>query len=112
MSVIAACSRSQLGFSALADIFDPGTIRHLTGLGVAEGWHCVEVGGGEGSIAHSLSAHVGVGGRVVVTDIDTRFRYRSRSHLSTLGSHSTSSGQISSSRTQTTWITMNCPIPL
>ena len=53
--------------------FDPGSIRHLERLGVAEGWHCLEVAGGGGSIATWLSQKVGTTGRVVATDIDTRF---------------------------------------
>jgi hypothetical protein len=38
-------------FSALTEIFDPGTIRHVTEIGVGSGWHCLEVGAGGGSIA-------------------------------------------------------------
>jgi 2-polyprenyl-3-methyl-5-hydroxy-6-metoxy-1,4-benzoquinol methylase len=53
--------------------FDPGTTRHLTALGVTAGWQCLEVGGGGGSIAHWLSQQVGPTGRVVATDLDTRF---------------------------------------
>jgi SAM-dependent methyltransferase len=60
-------------FNALATIFDTGTRRRLLDRGLAAGWHCLEVGGGGGSIARWLSARVGAGGRVVVTDIDTRF---------------------------------------
>src|SRR5271154_3035731 len=60
-------------FSALADIFDPGTIRHLTEIGVGSGWHCLEVGAGGGSIATWLCDRVGGNGRVLATDIDTRF---------------------------------------
>jgi SAM-dependent methyltransferase len=52
---------------------DPGTIRHLETIGVAPGWHCLEVGAGEGSIARWLCARVGPSGRVVATDLDTRF---------------------------------------
>lgn len=52
---------------------DPGTIRHLQALGVGEGWHCLEVGGGGGSIADLLCQRVGPSGRVLATDIDTRF---------------------------------------
>src|SRR5262249_47704966 len=36
-------------------------------------WHCLEVGGGGGSVAAWLCDRVGDGGRVVATDIDTRF---------------------------------------
>jgi SAM-dependent methyltransferase len=57
---------------ALSDIYDPDTIRHLEDLGVGEGWRCLEVGAGEGSIARWLSARVGAGS-VVATDLDTRF---------------------------------------
>jgi SAM-dependent methyltransferase len=60
-------------FSALADIFDPGTIRHLTEIGVGSGWHCLEIGAGGGSIATWLCDRVGGNGKVLATDIDTRF---------------------------------------
>ena len=60
-------------FSALADIFDPGTIRHLTEIGVGNGWHCLEVGAGAGSIATWLCDRVGSNGHVLATDIDTQF---------------------------------------
>jgi SAM-dependent methyltransferase len=52
--------------------YDPGTIRHLKSLGVNEGWHCLEIGGG-GSIADWLCRRVGSSGHVVATDINTRF---------------------------------------
>jgi len=60
-------------FGALSELFDPGTIRHLEQRGVAGGWHCLEVGGGGGSIGTWLSDRVGPTGRVIVTDINTRF---------------------------------------
>jgi SAM-dependent methyltransferase len=60
-------------FSALAAILDPGTIRHLEERGITSGWHCLEVGGGGGSIAAWLAARVGPAGRILVTDIDPRF---------------------------------------
>lgn len=60
-------------FTALSTMFDPGTIRLLQDRGVGPGWQCLEVGGGSGSIASWLSERVGAAGRVVVTDIDTRF---------------------------------------
>lgn len=52
---------------------DPGTVRHLETIGVASGWRCLEVGAGEGSIARWLCERVGPAGRVVATDLDTRF---------------------------------------
>jgi SAM-dependent methyltransferase len=60
-------------FAALSALFDSGTIRHLEDRGVASGWHCLEVGGGSGSIASWLADRVGPTGRVLVTDIDPRF---------------------------------------
>jgi SAM-dependent methyltransferase len=63
---------------ALAAVFDPGTIRQLDARGVAEGWRCLEVGGGLGTMTTWLSARVGTHGSVLTTDIDTR-------HLDALG---------------------------
>jgi ubiquinone/menaquinone biosynthesis C-methylase UbiE len=59
-------------FDALAALYDPMTARHLKVLGVTDGWHCLEVGGGSGSVAAWLARRVGPTGRVVVTDIDPR----------------------------------------
>src|ERR1700761_5912573 len=60
-------------FAALAALYDHGTIRHLEERGVNSNWHCLEVGGGGGSIAAWLAARVGPAGRVLVTDIAPRF---------------------------------------
>jgi ubiquinone/menaquinone biosynthesis C-methylase UbiE len=60
-------------FDALSSMFDCGTIRHLEDRGVSEGWRCLEVGGGGGSITSWLANRVGPTGHVVVTDIDPRF---------------------------------------
>lgn len=59
---------------ALAELFlDPVTVRHLETLGVSEGWRCLEVGAGAGSVARWLCRRVGPTGRVLATDIETRF---------------------------------------
>ena len=58
--------------AALEAATDPKTRRHLQAIGVGPGWKCLEVGGG-GSITRWLCEAVGSGGRVVATDIDTRF---------------------------------------
>jgi hypothetical protein len=63
-------------FVALSALFDAGTVRDLEERGVSSGWHCLEVGGGGGSIAAWLSGRVGPRGRVVVTDINTRTSHR------------------------------------
>lgn len=63
-------------FAALSALFDAATKQHLLNRGRMAGWHALEVGGGGGSIAHWLSTQVGPTGRVLVTDIDTRFLER------------------------------------
>jgi SAM-dependent methyltransferase len=55
---------------AFADLFDPSTFRHLTGLGLTRGWHCWEVGAGGPSVIRWLAEQVGPTGRVLATDID------------------------------------------
>ncbi len=60
-------------FSALSTLFDSATIRHLQACGLREGWNCLEVGGGGGSITAWIADRVGPTGRVSVTDIDPRF---------------------------------------
>jgi SAM-dependent methyltransferase len=70
-------------FSGLASVFDPGSFRQLADLGVRPGWHCLEVGGGGGTVAQWLGEHVGSSGQVVVTDIDTRhLEYLTQANLS------------------------------
>lgn len=63
-------------FDALGSLFDPVTIRHLERLGVTDGWHCLDVGAGGGSIARWLAARVGSTGRVLATDLDVRLLER------------------------------------
>ena len=60
-------------FNALSSLYDSETIRQLEARGVGEGWTCLEVGGGGGSIAGWLADRVGSTGKVLVTDIDPRF---------------------------------------
>jgi ubiquinone/menaquinone biosynthesis C-methylase UbiE len=55
----------------LQRLHDEGTIRRLSSLGVGEGWHCLELGAGAGSIARWLSANVGPRGSVTAVDRDT-----------------------------------------
>jgi len=52
---------------------DYATIRCLEAIGVAAGWHCLEIGGGGGSIAAWLCERVGSMGSVLATDTNTRF---------------------------------------
>jgi SAM-dependent methyltransferase len=52
---------------------DPFTIDCLQKIGVGEGWHCLEIGAGAGSISKWLCGRVGPNGRVVATDLQTKF---------------------------------------
>lgn len=56
----------------LEAVEDASTIALLRQIGVAPGWHCLEVGAGAGSIARWLAEQAGADGRVVATDSDTR----------------------------------------
>ena len=57
----------------LEQINDPYTFRHLDAIGFAEGWHCLEVGAGAGSVVRWLSERTGPTGKVVAADLDPRF---------------------------------------
>jgi len=60
-------------FDALGALYDGMTIGHFDTLGVGEGWRCLEVGAGGGSIVRHLSERVGPTGQVLATDIEPRF---------------------------------------
>jgi SAM-dependent methyltransferase len=60
-------------FGSLQACYDPVTTRHLETIGVGDGWRCLEVGGGGGSIARWLSRQVHPTGSVLVTDIEPRW---------------------------------------
>jgi SAM-dependent methyltransferase len=52
---------------------DPFTIDCLEKIGVGEGWRCLEVGAGGGSITEWLCRRVGPNGKVVATELQTKF---------------------------------------
>ena len=68
-----AWDQARRRLALLEQYLDPITDRRLSSLGLSKGWHCLEVGGGGGSVARWLSDQVGADGRVVGTDIDPRF---------------------------------------
>jgi SAM-dependent methyltransferase len=68
-----AAPQTPARFSALAELYDATTIRHLERIGVDLGWRCWEIGAGPGSIAQWLAGRCGPDGSVLATDIDTRF---------------------------------------
>ncbi len=68
--------QTEIRFATVAEMYDPGTVRHLTDLQVGPGWNCLEVGGGGGSIVKWLCDRVGPVGKVTATDVDTRYLER------------------------------------
>ena len=56
----------------LADLFDAPTQRALAAVGLRDGWHCLEVGGGGGTVARWLAERVAPAGSVLCTDLDPR----------------------------------------
>jgi ubiquinone/menaquinone biosynthesis C-methylase UbiE len=54
----------------MSKILDLWTQGYLTSLGVGEGWQCLELGGGNGSITEWLAAKVGTSGSVTAIDIN------------------------------------------
>jgi SAM-dependent methyltransferase len=58
---------------SITRLYDPPTVEICQQLGVTNGWRCLDVGAGTGSLASSLTSLVAPSGRVVALDIDTRF---------------------------------------
>jgi len=52
----------------MSRILDPWTRGYLTALGVGEGWQCLELGGGNGTVAQWLCETVGFSGGVTAID--------------------------------------------
>ena len=57
----------------LEEILDAATERRFDAIGVREGWMCLELGAGGGSVCDMLCGRVGASGHVTAIDIDTRF---------------------------------------
>lgn len=57
----------------LEAVWDPWTIRNFGKIGVREGWRCLEIAGGGGSVTEWLCRRVGDSGNVVATDLQTHF---------------------------------------
>jgi ubiquinone/menaquinone biosynthesis C-methylase UbiE len=58
---------------SLTSLYDARTMRLADRLGLGEGWRCLDVGAGTGSLARLLAERVGREGTVVALDVDTRF---------------------------------------
>ena len=63
--------RTRLG--ALEAVFDPCSRRCIEAIDPKPGWRCLEVGAGGGSMAEWLCSAVAPEGRVVATDLETKF---------------------------------------
>lgn len=55
----------------LEEYHDPLSVRQLDAIGVGEGWRCVDVGAGGGSVTRMLAERVGSTGSVLAVDLDT-----------------------------------------
>ena len=62
--------RARLGL--LEKVCDPLTVRQLDAIGVGEGWRCLDVGAGAGSVTRLLAERVGDSGSVLAIDLDVR----------------------------------------
>jgi SAM-dependent methyltransferase len=69
----AAWEQERERLAGIEALWDPGTRQVLTGVGLGPGWRCLEVGAGGGSVVEWLCGVVGESGRVLATDVDTRF---------------------------------------
>ncbi|HEX8894210.1 MAG TPA: SAM-dependent methyltransferase, partial [Terriglobales bacterium] len=67
---------AQTRYRDLSALYDAQTIRHLDQRGIKEGWSCLEIAGGGGSIAAWMCNRVGIAGRVLATDIEPFFLQR------------------------------------
>jgi ubiquinone/menaquinone biosynthesis C-methylase UbiE len=57
----------------LEAVSDRASHRRILSTGLTAGWRCLEVGAGAGSMMNWMSDQVGVSGKVVAVDVDTRF---------------------------------------
>ena len=69
----ATAAREYERLRVLARWKDPGTIDALRATGISEGWRCLEVGAGAGTISAWMADAVGATGSVLSTDVDLRF---------------------------------------
>lgn len=60
----------QKRLSGIEELWDSATMATLDHVGLGQGWRCLEIGAGNGSIARWLADRVGKSGEVIATDID------------------------------------------
>jgi len=61
----------------MSDLLDPSSEAHLLRIGVTDGWSCLEIGAGNGSLSQWLAQRVGPAGHVIASDI----------HIDLIGGH-------------------------
>lgn len=67
--------KAQRRLELLCEVGDPQSIEALEATGIGEGWHCLDVGAGLGTLARWMANRVGPTGSVTATDIEPRFLY-------------------------------------
>jgi SAM-dependent methyltransferase len=68
-----ALAGEQQRLALMSRLLDPLHRRLLESVGLKQGWQCLEVGSGNGSISQWMSKKVGTSGHVVATDIDLQY---------------------------------------
>lgn len=58
---------------AIETVGDPASRRQILATGITQGWRCLEVGAGAGSITRWMAEVVGEDGKVIAVDLDTQF---------------------------------------
>lgn len=58
---------------SLTALYDPVTLELCDRLGVADGWRCLDVGAGTGTLGQKLVERVAPSGSVLAVDVNTRF---------------------------------------
>jgi SAM-dependent methyltransferase len=64
-----SAARREEQYRCLSEAFDETTTGRLAEIGVGEGWRCLDVGCGNGSLARWLADRVGSTGSVLATDL-------------------------------------------
>lgn len=67
-------AKEQRRLEMLGELRDRRSARILDGVGITNGWHCLDVGSGGGALAKWMAERVGAAGSVLSTDIDVRFQ--------------------------------------
>ena len=66
-------AKARARLQLIEQIFDPATTARIAALGLSEGWRCLELGAGAGSVARWLCDRVGPTGQVTAVDLETKF---------------------------------------